>query len=133
MDAILAAGRFQNAGQDFQQRGLAATGWTDQADELAVGHGEVDRRQRVDHAAARGAVGFCQVADGDRRLAGRKPRRFSRTAAAAALFVVIVTAAVFAASATPRCRRRCPAPQVTDPARNLSSSKALILAISSSV
>ena len=53
LDAHLAGGRRQQAGDAAQQRGLAAAGRADDADELARGHGEGQVADRLDPAAVR--------------------------------------------------------------------------------
>src|SRR5438105_13468478 len=63
--ARLAGGGWQDAGQDLQQRRLAAAGGTDHRHELALGHVEGRAIERGDPAVARG-VGLRQVADRDR-------------------------------------------------------------------
>ena len=59
-----AAGRLFEAGDHAQQRGLAAAGRAEQADECAVRHGEVDRVDRREVAELLGDVLDCQSGHG---------------------------------------------------------------------
>ena len=54
VDQDAAGGRLLKAGNHPQQRGLAAAGRPEQADERAVGHGEIDMIDRRDIAEAFG-------------------------------------------------------------------------------
>ncbi len=53
VDQHAAAGRLQQSGDDVEDRALAATGGSDQADEAALRNRQRDRRQRFEHAGRR--------------------------------------------------------------------------------
>ena len=63
VDRDLAGGRLFESGDDPQQRGFSAAGGADHADELALGNGKINRRQRLDFVVA-DRKAFGDAADG---------------------------------------------------------------------
>jgi hypothetical protein len=72
----LAGGAIEDAGQDLQQRALAAAARADDADERALADGQVDGGQRVDVVAVLGLVDLLEAGDAQEAVgAGRRRRR----------------------------------------------------------
>ena len=69
VDEHLPAGERMQAGHRPEQRGLAASGWSEHANQLALAHVEGNAFKGVDDAGARAVVlGRVHDADFDRRL-----------------------------------------------------------------